>query len=1630
MAPRGSHGRSPSAQHGLAPGGRLPIPHSLSAAEAAANAPASAFASSPAASLASTGAMSTSVWAAKGQSSVSGGASGGCQTSAGPLVPSPSAAEIHRAGSVDMAASSQRPPASLERYAVRTGALRSLLPAAADPRASAAASAAGGGGCNGYANGYGVVIPGPGSSPISSSGGGSGGGGSSGSGSPFSATPASVVGDPADSPFGSDTGGPEGHGGVALTLLRSQAEGRAGCGSPDGEDSGAAANPPVATGSPFLRAYAAELSRVRGFTQSSLDELRRRAGSAAEHLTNHLNQHVNDLNHQPLPKLSAGAGGGAGGGGAPAAGLVAAAALRALCGRLRAECDEIGHQLADLDAFERINAARFAELGLLYDRSAAAASAGGSGRTGGAPPTALAQLELLREYQRVARACLGGAPAYDGLLVILSDLYEAISTAHTQAGEAEEAEPWVPPDQFKRSTTKFWVAPRDVLRVKLTIVRHLPLLIFGRSANPLLVRAASVQQPPPSKSTSASTPASAGLSSSLPAVLPSAVFSPLTQGTTSPASSLAPSLAPSMVPSLSLSAPAAPTAPGTPAPPPPPSPRPPASTSRITSVYFDNAALDTYHERLVRGDGASLVRIRWYGEDLPRPHSPVFVERKRHRDAWTGEWSLKERAPLPCGRVVPLLSGAHLPELQPPAPGPLPTGPLPTGPGGSGRPPTSSLTSAGSISISGSGAGAGLGPEGGRGGGGAKAAAAAQLLREVQGSLLARQEEPYLRTAYRRSAFQLASTNAVRISIDTQLAMSREAGAPRAPGGWCRDDAAPLAPGDVVHFPYAVLEIKLADEDSVPAWVLELRESGLLVEAPKFSKFLHGMALLYPDRIRNTPHWFLPEPELDPKQIPDLDLERQREGKGGGGRKEGGASGWLRPGAWLRGRGAERGGGGGVGGGGAGGWVAGLLGAAGQRRQPRMSPATLEELADPADKYEQEAHAWLFPRPIRPDEALDIVPDPDDAYDIRKPPPPPLTATAANGHHYQPPTVNDPHNHNRNHPHPHLDGLGPRSPSVTRYGPGPGPGPGGPGRAHFSAGGAGSLVGGSPSRRPQPPQRCLSVGGLERVRSGDDPGEGEGEGEADVFGVERDHDRDRSRNCRQSGELSTDCSRPSSVRSSLLPTVEATSLAPLSPTASLPASASAIAGRRHGAAALASFTADAAAAAATAPAAAATVTATAFTAPYAAAAADGYDLPPPPPQPSPSVSGGSPPPSYPHSHRGSIASASASSYPGSITLRPSNSYATFGAQHTGASGAGLGGAASGGLTNFGSIGSGGGYAAAANGFAFGSGTGPAGAGGLGMMSGGGSGGGSRGSPDSGKRGVGGGGNGLRGGGGSFKATLAGGAAAARAKVAGLAAAVRRSSGSGGSGGALRRNGSVSSGPSHPAPPRLSAAAAAWIGTKWRAARRKGGAANGGGGGGGGGGGPDLEAGAAAAAGSGVPLPRAAAMVRTRVEPKTFFAAERTFLSWLNIAVLVMFTSLSLMSDRIAMFGGHQSIATPPLPNASTPPPPPGGANGALLDTAAPSAAAAAGGAASRAAALCSGGICRSSQIAGMAMAPVALAFMLYALYMYKSRSAQILRREAVRYDDQRGPVVLTAMLMIVLVIAYVLTIRAATAAGL
>ena len=54
---------------------------------------------------------------------------------------------------------------------------------------------------------------------------------------------------------------------------------------------------------------------------------------------------------------------------------------------------------------------------------------------------------------------------FDQVVTALSDAYAA-ARARRAGGAPDSGATWVPPAAFERSTTKFWVAPEDVLAVK------------------------------------------------------------------------------------------------------------------------------------------------------------------------------------------------------------------------------------------------------------------------------------------------------------------------------------------------------------------------------------------------------------------------------------------------------------------------------------------------------------------------------------------------------------------------------------------------------------------------------------------------------------------------------------------------------------------------------------------------------------------------------------------------------------------------------------------------------------------------------------------------------------------------------------------------------------------------------------------------------------------------------------------------------------------------------------------------------------------------------------------------------------------------------------------------------------
>lgn len=232
----------------------------------------------------------------------------------------------------------------------------------------------------------------------------------------------------------------------------------------------------------------------------------------------------------------------------------------------------------------------------------------------------------------------------------------------------------------------------------------------------------------------------------------------------------------------------------------------------VNSVYLDSPSLELYHGRLAKLPGAVALRLRWYGTGEPEE---VFVERKTHRDAWTGDASVKERFRVLPGDVPRLLRA----EYEPPADLP---------------------------------------------------AAERRLAREVQRLVSTKRLVPTVRSQCHRTAFQLAHTNAVRASIDTNLCLINEVQredddhAPEQ-GRWYRDAARSIPSSDLTRFPFAVLELKLAlaEADDLPAWLRPVLASGALAPVHKFSKFVHGCAVLLPDEVQAMPYW-VDDPALAP----------------------------------------------------------------------------------------------------------------------------------------------------------------------------------------------------------------------------------------------------------------------------------------------------------------------------------------------------------------------------------------------------------------------------------------------------------------------------------------------------------------------------------------------------------------------------------------------------------------------------------------------------------------------------------------------------------------------------------------------------------------------------------------------
>ena len=102
----------------------------------------------------------------------------------------------------------------------------------------------------------------------------------------------------------------------------------------------------------------------------------------------------------------------------------------------------------------------------------------------------------------------------------------------------------------------------------------------------------------------------------------------------------------------------------------------------------------------------------------------------------------------------------------------------------------------------------------------------------------------------------------------------------------------------------------------------------------------------------------------------------------------------------------------------------------------------------------------------------------------------------------------------------------------------------------------------------------------------------------------------------------------------------------------------------------------------------------------------------------------------------------------------------------------------------------------------------------------------------------------------------------------------------------------------------------------------------------------------------------------KIEPKVFFANERTFLAWMHLSVILAGASIAIL----AFSDGSNST--------------------------------------------------RLSQLYGILLLPVAIAFIVYSMVQYQRRSYMIRHRLPGPYEDTVGPVVLCTMLMVSIVIQF------------
>ncbi|KAI8341670.1 VTC domain-containing protein [Chlamydoabsidia padenii] len=267
----------------------------------------------------------------------------------------------------------------------------------------------------------------------------------------------------------------------------------------------------------------------------------------------------------------------------------------------------------------------------------------------------------------------------------------------------------------------------------------------------------------------------------------------------------------------------------------------------ISTLYLDNADLDAYNSRVESAQGSQIIRLRWYG--TAKRNNSIAFERRTLAEENCGE--LKDRFVIKDKYINDFLQGGHAylnkysQKLR----------------------NTAGKTDKDVEEFE-------------------------QLVTQVQQTIINQKMQPVLRTYYKRTAFQIPGDKRVRMALDTDLCFLREDSGVfdkmirRPDDAWRRPDADIQFPfsnideSDINRYPFATFEIKmdLAPGQTEPEWVTDLQESGILDEAFDFSKFVHGIAVMFDTRVALLPYW-LAQMEDDLNELPVLPSQTPSVGK-------------------------------------------------------------------------------------------------------------------------------------------------------------------------------------------------------------------------------------------------------------------------------------------------------------------------------------------------------------------------------------------------------------------------------------------------------------------------------------------------------------------------------------------------------------------------------------------------------------------------------------------------------------------------------------------------------------------------------------------------------------------------------